>query len=323
MTLAVSWEITNACHLRCATCLPASGERRPGELDLDEVVRTLEALRVRGVASVLFSGGEPFFRRDFPDVLDACARLGLPVAVITSGTLFSRRALAAVRRSRARLSVSFDGATAAVHDRVRGAGMFDRAVEGCRRLADADLPFDLSATVSRPNLDEIEAIARLARDLGANRVFYSEVSRGGRAAENWDWLGLDDEQRDTLPERVAAAAAAVFGDGPLGVDDACWVNGAGMYVDARGWAYLCSEIAQQAPERAVARLGEPGGVDLALDTVASELHGHRTCLYSSFASEHTALTLTSHRPCAVLVLGASVPVAAPTHRFSSREEVMQ
>jgi len=321
LSLSLSWEFTNACHLRCRTCLPASGLARPGELSTAQCVALLDDLAGAGVTRVLFTGGEPLFRRDFADVLNHAARLGMTTEAITSGTLGSRRAMDAIQAAGTRLSVSFDGAGPRTHDLVRGGGMFERAVAGCARFAEAGVPFDLSVTVSRPNVHELIEIAALGQDLGCHRVFFSEVSRAGRAADNWKLLGLTEGQHRRLPAAVAAVARSVFGDGELAADDSCWVVGDGMYVDSRGQAFLCAEIAQQDHGRAIADLTRPDGVRMAMAAMRRELHGHRRCLYESFASEHVSLVLVHNRPCAVLALRESVVVGVQGATSRGRKEV--
>jgi len=321
LSLSVSWEFTNACHLRCRTCLPASGLARPGELSTAQCVALLDELAGVGVTSVLFTGGEPLFRRDFADVLNHAAGLGLTTEAITSGTLGSRRAMDAIRAARTRLSVSFDGAGAWTHDLVRGDGMFERAVAGCARFAEAGVQFDLSVTVFRGNVHELVEIATLGQDLGCRRVFFSEVSRAGRAADNWELLGLTESQHQLLPAAVADVARSVFGDGELAADDSCWVAGDSLYVDSQGKAFLCAEIAQQDRRRAVADLTRPDGVQTAVAAVHRERHGHRRCLYESFASEHVSLVLVHDRPCAVLALGEPVVVGVRDATSRGRKEV--
>jgi MoaA/NifB/PqqE/SkfB family radical SAM enzyme len=305
LTVSVSWEFTNSCHLRCKTCLPESGLARAGELTTGQSLTMLGELAGAGVSRLLLTGGEPLFRRDFADVLGHAADLGMATAVITSGTLGSRRALTAVKAAGTRLSVSFDGAGPATHDLVRGHGTFARAVSGCELFAESGIPFDLSVTISRPNVSELTAIAELGRGLGCHRIFFSEVSRAGRAALNWGLLGLTAGQHGGLPAAVAEVARSVFGDDGFAADDSCWVTGESLYINSLGRAYLCAEIAQQDPRLAIADLSAPGGLAKAMAAIGRAEHGHRRCLYEAFASEHVSLTFVHDRPCAVLALGAS------------------
>ena len=322
--MSVSWEFTNSCHLRCKTCLPASGLARAGELTTEQCRAMLSGLAGEGVTGLLLTGGEPLFRPDFADVLSYAAGLGLATAVITSGTLGSRRALAAVRATGVRLSVSFDGAGPATHDLIRGHGTFARAVAACQQFASWGIPFDLSVTISRPNVNELADIAALGCELGCHRVYFSEVSRAGRAAQNWDLLGLTPGQHEGLPAAVADVARSVFGDGDLAADDSCWVTGESLYINSQGRAFLCAEIAQRDVRQAIADLTAPGGLRQAMEAVGRARHGHRQCLYESFASEHISLTFVHDRPCAVLVLGGPAALGetlGPTPR--GRKEVFR
>lgn len=321
MSFAVSWEFTNACHLRCKTCLPASGRPREGELPTSRVLGLLAELAQEGCDRILFTGGEPLYRPDFAEVLGEAARQGMITEVITSGTLGSRKALEAIRAAGTRLSVSFDGARAQTHDLVRGDGMFERAVAGCRRFAAAGIPIDMSVTISRVNVAELAEIARLGRDLGCRRVFFSEVSKAGRAEDNWSLLALTTGQRHGLPEAVHEAAAAVFGDEEFADDDSCWVTGRSLYLDSRGRAFLCAEIAQRDPARYIADLSTPDGLPRAMEALGSERHGHRRCLYESVASRHVSLITVHERPCAVLALGQPVALGIGARQPDEGEEV--
>jgi MoaA/NifB/PqqE/SkfB family radical SAM enzyme len=307
---SVSWEFTNSCHLRCKTCLPASGTARANELTTAQCRSMLGGLAAAGVTQLLLTGGEPLFRSDFADVLSHAAALGMSTAVITSGTLGSRRALAAIRAAGARLSVSFDGAGPATHDLIRGHGTFARAVAACQQFASSGISFDLSVTISRPNVNELAEIALLGRDLGCHRVFFSEVSRAGRAAQNWELLALTASQHRGLPAAVAQAAHSAFGDESLAADDSCWVTGESLYINSQGRAFLCVEIAQAQPGRMIADLTVPDGIRRAVSVAGRARHGHRQCLDESFASGHVSLTLEHDRPCAVLALAGPAELGA-------------
>ena len=39
--------------------------------------------------SVVFAGGEPYLRRDFPEILDYAASLGFVIAIVTNGSLLT------------------------------------------------------------------------------------------------------------------------------------------------------------------------------------------------------------------------------------------
>lgn len=134
------------CNLSCTHCFVSCG---PG----DDHHALLSRARVReivaealplGVKEFYFTGGEPFLHPDLLAILGDTLALG-PCTVLTNGTLFTAARLAALRRlsdeSRYALEirVSLDGATAAEHDAFRGAGSFERSIQGLRRLEEHGL----------------------------------------------------------------------------------------------------------------------------------------------------------------------------------------
>lgn len=134
------------CNLECTHCFVTSGpgEDRHAMMGRDEVRARLAEGLAAGAKEVYFTGGEPFLNREMDVILEDTLALA-PATVLTNGTLFSQRRVAFLRELAARsrfsleLRVSFDGADAATHDALRGAGNFARAMAGLRALSDANL----------------------------------------------------------------------------------------------------------------------------------------------------------------------------------------
>jgi len=134
------------CNLRCTHCFVSCGpgDERHALLARAEVrERVAEALTL-GVKEFYFTGGEPFVHPEMVEILADTLEHG-PATVLTNGTLWTPRRIAALarltREARYTLEVrvSLDGAEAAVHDLFRGAGSFARTLAGLGALADAGL----------------------------------------------------------------------------------------------------------------------------------------------------------------------------------------
>jgi uncharacterized Fe-S cluster-containing radical SAM superfamily protein len=141
------------CNLRCTHCFVSSG---PGDdhhalMSRDVVRRHVAEGVALGVKEFYFTGGEPFVHPAMLEIVADTLAHG-PVTVLTNGTLFTVPRAAALRRlgDRSRYSleirVSLDGWRAIDHDRLRGAGSFERALEGIRRLAAVGLLPIVTAT---------------------------------------------------------------------------------------------------------------------------------------------------------------------------------
>src|SRR5262245_11731090 len=104
-------------------------------MSLDEVRARLAEAEALGVKEYYFTGGEPFLHREILEILEETLRLG-PVTVLTNGVLIKEETAARLRRlSDASdysldLRISLDGLDAATNDPVRGAGTYERILEG-------------------------------------------------------------------------------------------------------------------------------------------------------------------------------------------------
>lgn len=180
--LLLQWHITERCNLRCAHCYQEgsnSAELPLSELNgilaqfrtlLDEV-QARWGLPVRGHINV--TGGEPFIRPDFPDLLKAIAaeKPRITFGILTNGTFIDgKMAKALSKLGPTAVQVSIEG-TEATHDRIRGAGSLRRTVAAVRNLVRHEVPAAISFTAHRLNYREFPEVARLGRRLHALRVW--------------------------------------------------------------------------------------------------------------------------------------------------------
>ncbi|MDO8473123.1 MAG: radical SAM protein [Dehalococcoidia bacterium] len=194
----VTWEVTNACNLRCRQCfLPDAGRPMPDELTLEEGYRLLDNLAEAGVKSLLFSGGEPLSRPDLEE-LATYASGRMKVWLQTNGWLLEEKAESLKKLGFEQVQVSLDGAVAETHDWFRGKGSFDRAVRGIRRCVELGFPsVGIAATISRRNIDEVPRMVDQALDMGVRAFETLSFMPSGRGATMSDMV-LSTEQRSGL-----------------------------------------------------------------------------------------------------------------------------
>lgn len=83
--------VTDRCDFRCEYCMPAGGEeqheRRADLLSFEEIARLVGVFEVLGIRRLRFTGGEPFVRRGFIDLVEqvASAFPSLALALTTNG----------------------------------------------------------------------------------------------------------------------------------------------------------------------------------------------------------------------------------------------
>ncbi|MFN2593230.1 MAG: radical SAM protein, partial [Candidatus Dormibacteria bacterium] len=116
----IVWDITYACPLRCIHCYSESGRRPTRQLSHADMLRVANALIALRPQGIVLSGGEPLTVKGIFDVVERIARARIPVILYSSGWSLQPSMIPDILGMVTRLSVSLDGATPDVHDRIRG-----------------------------------------------------------------------------------------------------------------------------------------------------------------------------------------------------------
>ncbi|WP_223911893.1 radical SAM protein [Actinomyces capricornis] len=180
--LYVVWETTTLCNLGCVHCYSNSDSRHPRELTTQEAKDLIDQLQDLGTIILAMSGGEPLFRRDWEEVSEYAASAGLLVGIGTSGWAINAVMARRIRDAGiTRCTVSIDGVTAPVHERMRPRpGSFDRAVTAVKHLKDAGIRTIVGFTPTLLNIEDAFRMIDFAADLGADAVNLSEFVPTGR-----------------------------------------------------------------------------------------------------------------------------------------------
>ena len=182
----VAWEITRSCNLACKHCrAEAHEEPYPGELTTEEAKGLIDQFRATGDPIIIFTGGEPMLRKDWPELVEYATSLGLRCVMSPNGTLITPETARLMKEKGVqRVSISIDGPDSASHDAFRGVpGAFEASMRGIEYLKEAGLEFQLNTTVTRDNLGMFKDIFHLCEDLGAAAWHIFLLVPTGRGAQ--------------------------------------------------------------------------------------------------------------------------------------------
>ena len=194
------------CNLKCTHCFISCSptNHSHGMLTLENVrTRLLEAARL-GVREYYFTGGEPFMNPDMLPIIEAALLQG-PVSVLTNGLLLppgkcrKLKALSDGSDYSLDIRISIDGYTAEVNDPIRGAGTFEKILDGIRNLAEAGLNPVVTVTEACAEAGSGEGRSRFLdwmREIGLDKPRLKILSlfrigaeeRRLRAYESWESL---------------------------------------------------------------------------------------------------------------------------------------
>jgi SynChlorMet cassette radical SAM/SPASM protein ScmE len=199
-------EITSRCNLRCRYCYyfdnPAVEYK---DLSADEWLQFFDELGQCAVMNVTLQGGEPFIRKDLPQLIEGICRNRMRFSILSNGTLIDD-AVAAFLADTGRcdsVQVSVDGSGPQIHDACRGEGSFTAAIQGIRTLQRHDVPIAVRVTIHRHNVHDLEAIARLlVEDLGLGGFSTNSAGYLGSCRQNAEEVMLTTQERQEAMETL-------------------------------------------------------------------------------------------------------------------------
>ena len=142
----IQWHLTEKCNLRCRHCYQEG--RNLEELPLAAIYRVIDEISDMLAAwqtdydlefspSFNVTGGEPFLRPDCFDILEKMTQTGFEIYILSNGTCISLDIAEGIADLGIQgVQVSLDGPKE-IHERLRGRGSFDAALQGVRRLIEA------------------------------------------------------------------------------------------------------------------------------------------------------------------------------------------
>jgi len=212
--------LTYRCNHGCAFCaLPEAAKGREREISPELFTKAIDDLAEAGCEQVsLTGGGEPLMYPRVGELVQRIREKGMACSVCTNGALLKPELVQHWARLGVHLAVSFNAATAqtyaAVHRAARP-GDYERTLEMLRlfhrtaEMEGGDGSFiSMNFVVHKTNFTEIEAMAALARQVGAAQIQYRLIQpRSGQAD-----LMLNDEELQKARTDLRRVEEAAAGD---------------------------------------------------------------------------------------------------------------
>lgn len=137
---------TERCNLKCSYCYAEFGSRRRPDFPLTALLEVIDGLARLGTRFVMLAGGEPMLRRDIGVIVNRIIDDGMVCSVNTNGIGVPARMDEISRADM--LSISLDGPPE-LHDRYRGAGTYDKALEAVKAARAHSVHVQLQFTLTR------------------------------------------------------------------------------------------------------------------------------------------------------------------------------
>jgi SynChlorMet cassette radical SAM/SPASM protein ScmF len=192
--------LTEGCNLACRHCwlspkLDPVGDRY-ATLPVELFETAIQEAKPLGLSSVKLTGGEPLLHPQFTKLIEIIRREELALTIETNGLLCTPEIAKEIAKSPNRfVSVSIDGADSATHEWVRGiSGSFELAQKAVINLVATGTSPQIIMSIMPCNVDQVEAVVRMAEELGASSVKFNivqPIARGEKLHGNNDALNIE------------------------------------------------------------------------------------------------------------------------------------
>lgn len=167
----VQFYVTARCNLTCEQCNIIYANSDVRECTIDEIQRIADNFAKMGVAIVLLTGGEPFARKDLPQIIHAFESRGVHVRMQTNGFATEEQIAEAVEAGGKDISISLDSLAPGQQDKINGAfnNSWHQALKAMatfsRYLPKEGSFASLGCVLQPQNMGDIEDVVRFGTEI--------------------------------------------------------------------------------------------------------------------------------------------------------------
>jgi len=180
--LVAKIEVTTKCNLRCTMCSISYREGSGSHIDFHSFLK-LKPIFPYLISAYLYGVGEPLLHPRITDMFFLLADAGVRVGIITNGILISEdRVHEWLTGGLYKLSISMDGASKTVYERIRRQGSFDQLLDNLecfhslRQAYHGPVPIlTLNFVAMRENVKELLPLLEIAATYDAQEVIVTEL----------------------------------------------------------------------------------------------------------------------------------------------------
>ena len=193
--LRVLHRITTRCNLKCSFCDHQLHNIKKNELTTIEIKDSMRQFAKLGTTAWGITGGEPFLRKDLPEIISYSKKLGFLTSCITNSTVHSTEALIEVAKSLDYLVTSLEGSKHNT-DKIRGKGTFDKVVSAIEVCNSKNLPVIVGVTLTRDFIEDdgLNFMGRFCEEMDVRCSFQNLLLTGP-----YGGAGFSDVKPNIIP----------------------------------------------------------------------------------------------------------------------------
>lgn len=210
---SLQFYITNVCNLKCPHCYMRAGERLGGELSTCEIKDVLSEFKQCGGEKVTFTGGEVATRKDFIEIVQYAASVGLQIKILSNGVLWRQDMVDDLADIISSIQFSVDGYDEESNQRIRGVNSFKATLKTIDKFVARGAQVDVAVTpfFDRDLESHIQDYALFAKSLTDKYDGEKFVIRFSHELLDGREIELTDEERAEYGKIIDKIYSAYYG----------------------------------------------------------------------------------------------------------------
>ena len=139
--------LTDACNMRCTYCMPLKSYHSTADdkmMKADEILKIASLFVEQGITKIRLTGGEPFLRKDFNEIIAQLAQLPVTLAITTNGLLLHKYKDILLKHKVKQLNISLDSLQPKEFERITNNGKLDKIMNNISDLLDHDFKIKIN-----------------------------------------------------------------------------------------------------------------------------------------------------------------------------------
>lgn len=200
--------VTDRCNLRCQYCMPEQGLNWASSsqlLSLDEMMKLLRIASSLGIEKLRYTGGEPFLRKDFPQLMKMVheEKLFSSVSITTNGVLTAPFLEDIIDCEIEQVNLSLDTLDRERFNLITRRDHFDQVMHTLDLLQQSPVKVKINAVImDGVNDQDIFPLAAYTLDHSVDVRFIEEMPFNGNGhfhGIRWNYKAIMDEVKNHFP----------------------------------------------------------------------------------------------------------------------------
>lgn len=274
--------LTYACNLQCSHCYMYKATNHEKPLSFDEYKKLFADLAMQGIKSVTFSGGEPLLNPLFRNLVLLAKDNHFNVTILSNGTKWDDDLISFASKFIDEVQISVDGIDDESCARVRGIGVFEKAVSTATALANSGVVTSIATTPVEATIHELEkgylSFARRLQQQSDGKIIFrisSKLLSGRKCGASEEFAATAIKLANRLYLDDKCRSFAINHQPNSGLKTCGWGS---LSFSPDGFAYPCNRIDDCSPLGSIRRDSIPELFKKAeLLTVTSDVDHSEPC----------------------------------------------